>query len=89
MLFFFLHQTNFHTVVQNFSDQSPLRHLSFFKGWYFLHILWLGSLNMEERNKDADLQHVHKLLDKSLTDHLVEIHGLVVQNFQLMLLDQK
>jgi len=49
----------------------------------------LGSFNVEKWNEDANLEHVHELLVKSFTDHVMKRKRLVVKDFDLVLLDKK
>ena len=42
---------------------------------------------MQEWYKDADLEHVHELFVESLICHFAIVHGVIVKNFDLVLLD--
>lgn len=44
---------------------------------------------MQERHKDAHLDHVYKLLVESFIDYFLKTELRVVQNLDLMLLNQK
>lgn len=52
------------------------------------HILRLGCLTVQERHKDADLQHVHELLIKGLLQDAFKAAALV-KNFPFVLGDQE
>ena len=42
---------------------------------------------MQERHKNADLEHVHELLIESLIRHLAIVHRLIIKDLDLVLLD--
>lgn len=44
---------------------------------------------MQKWHKDADLEHIHELFIECLTCHLVIVHGLVIENLDLVLLDEE
>jgi hypothetical protein len=61
LLFLSLDLINFNSVVKHFPDQRGLRDHGFFLGSNFRNILWLWGLAVQERHKDADLEHIHEL----------------------------
>lgn len=62
---------------------------AFFDGRYLGHILRLRSLHVQERHKNTDLNHIHELLIERLIDEIIEIELIVVEDFNLVLFDQK
>ena len=73
------------SVVQNFSNNFGLRHNILPNLRHLGYVLRLWSLRVQEWNKDTHLKHVHELLVECLTDHVREIHPLVVKDLGLVL----
>lgn len=66
-----------------------MRYIVFFDWRNLGHILRLRGFQVQERYENADLNHVHELLVKRLGDQILETKTFVVENFDLVLFDQK